>query len=83
MENTVNKDQYNIARQTSLPAKLSLPNPRKNRNRDDDTIGVYDLRDAGGKLFDGEQAFLRALTSLPTLFRSLWDLRVCMSIYVY
>ena len=65
-ENTVKQgstvpDEPSIVRQTSLRAKLSLPNLRKNRNQDDDTIGVFDrdLRDAGGKLFDGECSSLQ------------------------
>lgn len=32
-----------VARQSSLRSKLSLPNLRRNRTRDDDTVGVYDL----------------------------------------
>jgi len=67
IENTVKQgstvpDQPSIVRQPiSLRAKLSLPNLRKNRNQDDDTIGVFDrdLRDAGGKLFDGECSSLQ------------------------
>ena len=45
-----------IIRQTSLRAKLSLPNLRRHRSREDDTIGLYDRNQlvANGRL-EGER----------------------------